>query len=177
MSVSGLAPLRGPGDDGNFVWTSALVANAYEFGVGFLDDAAPIATTFSGKVDFMDDVFGPGAPLKIKSTDDVTLLLSAFSIPAGTTLTFTCQVTADLLQTTATTGTYTGAAAGAVYGSAIYGTAIYGGAITNQFAPIKVANQITAQGHVLGFTWSETSGYGWSVLGYIAYVNDQGVAV
>ena len=177
MSVSGLAPLRGPGDDGNFVWTSALVPYAYEFGVGFLDDAVPITTSFAGKADFFDDLFGPAAPIQLKSTDDVWLLLSAIALPVGETLTFTCSVVTDFGASGSTSGAYLPPSYGAVWGSAVYGVAIWSGTLNQQFVALKIPNQITAQGHSLQFAWSESSGNPWTVLGYIAYVNAQKVAV
>lgn len=85
MFVGGAAPLRGPGDDGNFVWVDASFDRVSKFGYGFSDALPgatgygnPITASFSGKSDFLEDVFPGDGPLRPKTASKVWLVLGLF---------------------------------------------------------------------------------------------------
>jgi hypothetical protein len=183
MTLAGAVPLRGPNDDGNFAWCNATSDSIAKFGVGSSDLGSAISVSFSGKADFMDDVFGPDSPLAIKSADSVFVLLSATALRPMESLTFTCTTTLDIASTTASNAApvqgpqNTAAIYGTSGSAAIYGTAIYTASVATQYIALRVLQQLTTQGHVLQFGFSESSVYPWTILGYVVYVNHQMVAL
>lgn len=180
MNVAGCSPLRGPGDDGNFIWTDALIDNVGFFGLGYSDFGRAISTTLAGRFDFFIEEFGPEAPLCEKIFTSVWLLVSLPTFNSGELLTFNVTVTADALLGTTTDGVLNTADAqqsGSLYGSAIYGTSLYSGAVSSsQFQRLKVWSQQQAAGVALQVAINEVSIYPWTLLGYIPYVSAQKVS-
>ncbi len=182
MFVGGAVSLRGPLDDGNFVWGDATRDRVGKFGVGFSDFGSPISVYLAGKADFMDDVFGPSAPLSLKTVDDVSLLISVPQVSQGVSLTFLATIITDFLSSTTSAGSpvlITGGTGGAVYGTAVYGSAVYSSAtgVAQQYVRLKIPAQISAQGRNLQFGIQEASVYPWTILGYIPYVDQQQVSM
>ena len=85
MQVGGAAPLRGPVDDGNFIWGDISYDRVSKFGLGFSDPipgevgyAQPIQATFFGKSDFLDSAFPEDGFLRPKQVNRIWLVLSLF---------------------------------------------------------------------------------------------------
>ena len=87
MQVAGAAPLRGPTDDGNFVWVDSSIDRVSKFGFGYADPTPgatdsgysnPITTSFVGKSDFMEEQLGESSFLRPKNIERVWLVLSLF---------------------------------------------------------------------------------------------------
>ena len=181
MFVGSAVSLRGPADDGNFVWGDATQDRIGKFGIGFTDFGKPISTQFTGKADFLDDVFGPDSPMALKTVGVVNLLVSAPQVIAGESLSFLCSITTDLLYSTSTeflptiVNTATG---GSVYGTAVYGTAVYSGSsgVVAQFVSVRVSAQESAQGRNIQVSFQESSIYPYTILGYVLYITKQKVS-
>jgi hypothetical protein len=179
MNVGGAVPLRGPADDGNFAWGDATQDRIGKFGIGFSDFGNPITTTFAGKSDFFTEEFGPEAPLVQKATDDVWFLVSAPLAPISESLTFTCNLTTNLLTTSATESSpILPPAGGGLWGTKLWGVLVWSGSANSlEFVALKIPAQETAQGNVLQFSFTESSTLPWTCLGYIAYVSAQRVSI
>ena len=170
-----MVPLRGPLDDGNFVWIDPTTSNINKFGIGSSDFGNAIQTTFYGKADFMIETFGPESPLCIKDLERVTLLLSTIAVVTTEELIFTCFVVTDVLSSS--TGTVTAAIGpqyASLYGTAppagIYGIARYIATGETGYNSLTITPQVFAAGRVMQVGFSESSIYPWTILGYIDYV-------
>jgi hypothetical protein len=175
MSPTCIVPMRGPADDGNFVWCNYTGGNnIFRFGVGSSDNGADISVSFFGKADFMVDPFGPDAPVCNKAVTAAYLLVSTPSTGGNETLTFTAYATMDFGFSSETTGAAISIMGGAIYGTsagaAIYGQSVYTSGSNPNFALLKFQNQVASQGHVCQFGFSESSSYAWTILGYDLYV-------
>lgn len=85
MQVAGAAALRGPNDDGNFVWVDSSLDRVSKFGFGFNDPIPgsagytnPITAQFVGKSDFLEDLYPHDGLLRPKRVQKVWLVLSLF---------------------------------------------------------------------------------------------------
>lgn len=174
MLVNGAVALRGPNDDGTMVWCDGTRDRIGHFGFTSADFGAPITTMLAGKSDFMDDPFGPSAPIAIKQVDNVRLLLSVPNLVLAETLNFTVATTFDqinsLTQIVSTFPTQSGP--GSIVGSAVVGTAIVGFDTTAAtYQVIKGYTQSPGQGRVVQVGFSESSIFPWGCLGYVLTAN------
>jgi hypothetical protein len=171
MSVAGAKPLRGPADDGNFIWADGSQDRIGKFGLGFSDFGNAIATQFAGKADLMDDVFPNDGGIRVKNVDDMQLLVS---IPqqAGVaqSYVFSATVITDLLmQYTSQGAPINIAPAGAgVWGVGLWGTMVWSSASgSSNYASLKTDAKGSAQGHVIQIGVSEQSIYPWRIIGFV----------
>jgi hypothetical protein len=178
MAVNGVAPLRGPGDTGTFIWGSGAIDLTGQFGISFADFGAPITVTFSGKSDFFTEELGTGSPDSVKNVDNVALLLSLSDIVPGEVLSFILSLTADLYSSLQSfieseandyePGTQ------AVVGTAIVGSSVIGSPnAAQQFQIVRGFAQANVRGRVIQTSFQESSYYPWTVLGYIARLSSQ----
>lgn len=182
MQVAGLAPLRGPLDQGNFAWASAtidqigLFAGAVNGFTASADFGAPITATVQGKADYFADTWGEEAVVDEKVVDSVQMLFSLPVISSSQSYTFNGTMTYD--QSNSTTGNASTfalpAPGGATIGTFIIGTSAIGatyGAPTYQVLNIYV--QQPALGTILQWGWNESSVFPWTSLGYTFIANRQ----
>lgn len=180
MNVGGMVTLRGPQDDGCIVWTNAGQDQTGKFGLGFSDYGNPITLTFSGKADLMEDVFGPNAPLMEKVLDNVTLLATFPQVQIAQSVTFSANISTDLLTSYTQTAAPNLVAApstgqwGQNWGAMIWTPAA--GTTQYQTAKLYAQSTATSTGRVVQIAFQESSGYPVNVLGYIVYLNSQEVA-
>ncbi|MFZ1075386.1 MAG: hypothetical protein WAN50_03375 [Minisyncoccia bacterium] len=182
MNVGGIAPLRGPQDTGNFAWADAVVdrvgvfnalANSY---VASSDFGSAITTSVSGKADFFADVWSDEGMVDQKSIDSAQLLMSFPIVAANQSYTFNATVFYDQLTSTLS---LVNSYALPTPGVALVGTAVVGTAVVS-IASVAAAYQILplyqpspATGTILQFTWTESSVWPWTALGYTLLVNRQ----
>lgn len=179
MNVVGAASLRGPADDGLFVWCNGASDQVGHFGTGYNDFGAAIQTTFGGKVDYMAESFDPGAPLKVKTIDSVWVEVAIPQPAFSTSLTFNMTATTDIANSAQAAGSTVQipGGGGAVVGTAVVGTDVVAALSTSQFyQAVKVAAPYPIFGKVIGIQFNESSTFGWQCLGYDAYVDAQGVS-
>ena len=179
MQVSGVVALRGPFDDGLFLWTDGSTDRVGKFGVGTADFAGAITTSLVGKADLLTEVIGEGgmARARKKTINDVRLFLSLPQISTDEELTFTTMVTYDQLSSLPTIINTLPVAVGG--GGAIVGVAQVGNmanatlgvaGATAQYQVVRANLQNPATGKVLQIGFSESSIYPWTTLGYAAEV-------
>lgn len=178
MNVNGVAPLRGPGDVGNFAWGSGSGDKTGVFGLLNGDFGGPIGTIISGKSDFFEQELGDSSPDSMKTCDNVALAISLVNPQVGEELSFLFAITANYATTYDSTATTipspVNQGSGNVVGSAIVGTAMIGGGTGNQaFQIIRGYAQNNARGNVLQVSFQESSIYPWNTLGYIINVSSQ----
>lgn len=182
MNVSGVAPLRGAADLGNFAWSDALVDrvglyNATINGVPVYADFGNLYTvTIEGKADFMADVWADEGPIDVKQVDSVHLLMSFPLIMQGQQYTFTTMITFDQFNSfnaSALTQPLPNPS-GFVVGIAVIGTATIGtGVFTPAFQDVYVPQQQPAEGTIVQVEFQETSSLPWTCLGYLVLANRQ----
>ncbi len=180
MKVAGMVALRGPQDDGTAIWVDAAQDRVGKFGLGFADFSNPITLQFFGKADFMDDVFGPEAPLMPKAIDNIQLLVALPQTAANEALTFSATVITDLLAsyTQAAPPLNVNAPASGQWGQN-WGAMVWsqtGGTTQYQTAKIYARFLPQSQGRVVQIGIVESSVYPVNVLGYLLYLNAQEVA-
>lgn len=177
MNVNGVAPLRGPGDVGNFIWGSGSTDQTGIFGSLKGDFGSGINTIFSGKSDFFEAELTDSSPNSVKTCDNVALALSLVNPQQGEELTFTFSISANYfssLQSVASSYPVPSAGVGGIVGSAVVGTAVVGGSLLNQaFQIVPGYAQNNARGNVLQVALQESSIYPWTTLGYIINVSSQ----
>jgi hypothetical protein len=182
MNLNGIAPLRGPGDLGNFAWADALVDrvgvfNASVNGVPVYADFGSVYTwTVAGKADFMADIWQDEGPTDVKQVDSVHLLMSFPIIMNGQSYTFTTAVTYDQINTlsaTASSNTIPNVG-GSLVGSAVVGTAVIS-LVTNTpaYQAIYVPQQDPSEGTIVQVEFFETSSNPATCLGYLVLANRQ----
>jgi hypothetical protein len=178
MPVNGVAPLRGPGDTGTFVWGSGAADLTGQFGISYADFGNGITVRFSGKSDFFPEELGTGSPDSIKNVDNVALLLSLFDLVPNEILTFAMALTADLYSSLQSfidsEATNYQPSQQAVVGTAVVGTAVVGqGNAAQQFQIVRGFTQAGVRGHVIQVSFQETSYYPWTILGYVVRLSSQ----
>jgi hypothetical protein len=179
MVVGGAVALRGPSDSGDFAWADAVVDNVGQFGVGYSDYGADITTSFAGKADSFDDIFGQDAIICAKHLHQAQLVISLPQSQPGEILRFMGMFTFDYLSRQQSFGQtlQVMASSGAIVGSSTVGTAIVGDAAGQVKAqPVRLDAQNGGDGHFIQATFTETSSFPWTTLGYVLRVNkrDQG---
>lgn len=182
MNVAGVAPLRGPFDTGNFAWANALTdlvgvfAGATSGIITSSDFGAAITATVTGKADFFADIWGDEAPADIKVVDDVQLFLSLPIITTGQVYTFNGSIFYDQLNSFLSSGSPLPLAfpAQAMVGSAIVGSSVVG-LLTAQpvFQDVPLFQPANSFGAIVQFSFSESSIYPWTCLGYSLFINRQ----
>ena len=168
MSVNGACELRGPADAGAMVWCSGAADLVGQFGTHLYSDfAANIQTTFGGKVDYMAEFFDPGAPMRNKVVDNVTIELSIPQPSTNSTLTFQMALTQDIATSLIASGVTQ-----SIPGSAIVGTSTVGSSSLSSFyQAVKIPSPYPSTGRVVGVSFTETSTLGWSCLGYDVFAD------
>jgi hypothetical protein len=182
MNLNGIAPLRGPGDLGNFAWADALNDSVYIFnatvnGVPVYADLGNAYTvTVEGKADLFSDVWPDESPVDQKQIDSVHLLMSFPVHMSGQTYTFFTNVTydnANIQSSYASTNplpTYSGS----IVGAAIVGTStVSGSSSTPAYQYVYVPQPQPSEGLIAQVEFSETSAYPWTALGYLVLANRQ----
>lgn len=181
-NVGGVAPLRGPLDQGNFAWggaTNDVIAmfNGPANGEPVYSDlGVPITASLAFKADFFNDVWTDDeAPLDAKVVDSVYLLMALPLLTSSQSYTFDGTILYDALNPLFSFGTTTVAQAlGATVGTAIVGTAIVGQAQgTPPYQVIPMTQPQPSFGYIAQFSFTETSVNPWTSLGFILYVNRQ----
>jgi hypothetical protein len=178
MNVSGVAPLRGPADVGNFVWGSGAIDKTGIFGSLTGDFSGAIGTIISGKSDFFKEELGDSSPDSVKTCDNVALAISLVNPQVNEVLSFLFSITADYASAFDSTATTVPSpvdqGSGNIVGSAVVGTAVIGGGTGQQaFQIIRGFAQNNARGNVLQVSFQESSVYPWNSLGYIINVSSQ----
>jgi len=179
MPVNGVVPLRGPKDDGLFLWFDGSGDRVGKFGIGSADFLQPITTSLIGKADLLTDLLGEGsmARARKKTINDVRLFLSVPQVATGELLTFTTTVTYDQLSSLPTLVNTLPVVVGA--GNAVVGVAQVGNpanatlglsGAASQYQVVRANLQNPATGKVLQIGFSESSIYSWTTLGYAAEV-------
>lgn len=180
MSVAGAVQLKGPTDDGNFIWTDATQDRVGKFGIGFSDFGANILTTLKLKADTLDQQYGPKGPVATKTLVnwwlDVAVPISA---ALSSSIQFTGTITTDYQQTLSTPAAPITIAspATAFYGSAHYGIDHYTastGSVT-EYTTTRLTGLQAAQGKALQFGLYETSTLPWTLVGITGEFNDRDV--
>lgn len=189
MQVGGAAPLRGPGDDGNFVWVDSSFDRVSKFGLGFADPvpaatgyANPITATFVGKAEFLEELFPTDGFIRPKRVNRIWLVLSLFGHLSSGQFTGSLTFTGTWLgggssgiQSSGNTQTLPVAIGGATTWGANWGTLVWSGssAAAEPYALIEMdtAAATIANNFQIGF--SESSQNGWVVIGYMVEVVPQ----
>ena len=197
MYCGGAATLRGPHDDGNVAIAAANFNFVGKFGLGFSDVAAqygpqapqsvPITVTMRGKADFFEDAFGNDAMMCLKNVDKIRLLVSIYQTSTPIPFTFTGNVITDVfnafpITSTVTTlpqlpgprwGTPAEGGTGDIWGGpAVWTAAPLGSGL---FFDIPMLSPSTAIGKIVQMEFSESSQYGWLILGYALQIGKQQV--
>jgi hypothetical protein len=178
MNVSGVAPLRGPVDVGNFVWGSGSADKTGIFGSLNGDFGGAIGAIISGKSDFFKEELGDSSPDSVKTCNNVALAISLVNPQVNEVLNFLFSITADYATTYDSTATTipspVNQGSGNIVGSAAVGTAVIGGGTGQQaFQIIRGYAQNNARGNVLQVSFQESSVFPWNTLGYIINVSSQ----
>lgn len=183
FTPNGIASLRAPQDDGNLVWCAALSDTVGNFGYGSYDLATtglpalpntPIAVTFAGKADLMNDVWGDVSGIENKQVDSIWLLIAVPSSTIIVSYTFLCTVIVDQ---TPTSSPISGVVSSLATGVTTWGGSTWGGglwtssAFSTSYLIVKFPMQVTAVGHSVQFQFSETSGNPYTIIGYMPYLN------
>lgn len=178
MPVSGVAPLRGPADTGNFAWGSGAADKTGVFGGISGDFGQTITTVFAGKSDFFDKELGDSGPEDVKTVEDVAISVSLLNPQPNEQLTFLVSLTADLyssLESFAQSefGSFQPGAQSTV-GTAVVGTAIVGVSSAAQaFQVVRAYAQNNVRGHVIQTAFQESSVFPWTTLGYSISVSSK----
>ena len=178
-NIAGAVQLKGPTDDGNFVWTDAKQDRIGKFGIGFSDFGSNIAVTLNLKADTMGEEYGMRGPVAIKALVNMWLDLAIPQIANGSPLAFSGLITTDYqtqLQTPAQTITTLNAGI-AYYGQAHYGVDHYTNSIgqQTQYITARVTGLQAAQGKTLQLGLYESSVYPWTLVGITGEFNDKDV--
>jgi len=175
MLVNGIVPMRGPKDDGLFLWCDGSQDRVGKFGVGSADFGNPILVTLAGKADFFADLLGQNAmaAARYKHVNNVRLYLSIPQATLGEVLTFTTFAVFDQLSSLASdsnTLPVIVSAGGAIVGTAIVGdpaTATIGApSAAAQYQVVRSNLQNPATGRVVQIGFAEASIYPWTMIGY-----------
>ena len=161
--------LKGPTDDGNFVWTDATQDRLGKFGIGFSDFGAPISWSGNLKADILDDQYGPSSPISPKVLVSMWFDLSIPQQTNGATISMIGNVTTDYETTTSQAAQTVSVVVGgaAYYGSAHYGQDHYTSARTQMFqyaTPRRTGLQADS-GRTIQLGWSESSANPVTILG------------
>lgn len=178
MNVGGVVALRGPWDSGNVAWGTSVGDFVGEFGVGHADNGNPITSTFFGKADLFDDVFGPEATISEKQAQDAYLLVELSDVAAVDTVDFWGSVQVDLVANLqrALAQPIATHLPGDVWGSpSMWGQMVFGASSGAEFFCVKIPLQNNARGRLFQIGITETSIAPWVIIGYAAYVNVQKV--
>ena len=182
FNVGGVAPLRGPQDQGNFAWCDAThdrvaLFNAAANGAPwYFDFANPITVSVTGKADFFADIWADSAPVCLKALDSVDLLMSFPIIQSGQEYVFNGTVAYDQLNAFGSVGIPTPFP---LVGEAIVGQAIVGSAVigilsgTPAYEYLPMYQPEPPHGYIVQYAFNETSGNPWTCLGYVLYINKQ----
>lgn len=178
-NLAGAVQLKGPTDDGNFVWTDATQDRIGKFGIGFSDFGANIPVTLNLKADTLGEEYGPKGPVAIKALVNMWLDLAIPQFSNGAALAFSGLVTTDYqtqLQTPAQTVTTVNNGI-AYYGQAHYGQDHYTNSIgsNTQYITARVTGLQAAQGRTLQLGLYESSVYPWTLIGITGEFNDKDV--
>jgi len=186
MYVGGAAPLRGPGDDGNFVWVDASLDRVSKFGYGFSDAVPgttgygnPITSLFTGKSDFFEDIWAADGALRPKTVSKVWLVLSLFGHLASGI--YNGSLTFQALwygggslggRTSGTSGQITASVGTATTWGTDWGQLQWSGqGNANQpYAFLALDTQAPAVANNAQIGFSESSTNGWVVIGYYVEV-------
>ena len=171
-----MASLRGPLDDGNVVWGSALVNRVGKFGVGYSDFNDPIETLMALKADLFDDVFGPEACLSKKQMQDAYAIVDCVN-SGDVQVDFYGQVIVNMGLTLGRVlaQPIEGQMEAGVWGLGEWGQMLWGSQAGSDLVVVKIPLQNGAIGHTLQIAIKEKSDIPWVMLGACAYVNMQKV--
>jgi hypothetical protein len=168
-SPAACVQLKGPSDDGNFVWTDATQDRIGKFGIGFSDFGSAISWSGNLKADILDDQYGPSAPVSPKALVSMWFDLSIPQQTNGATISMIGNVTTDYETTTTQAAQTVSVVVGgtAYYGSAHYGQDHYTSARTQtfQYATPKRTGLQADQGRTVQLGWTESSTNPVTILG------------
>lgn len=171
--------LKGPLDDGNFVWTDATQDRIGKFGLGFSDFGSPITWSGNLKADILLEEYGPRAPADVKTLDNMWFDLAVTEqVTPGITITIQGNVTTDYQNTTNSNATAVDASLTGVafYGSAHYGIDHYtSGSNGTFYYNARRTGLQSDQGRSIQLGWTETSVYPFSILGITGEFNNRNV--
>lgn len=182
MNVNGVAPLRGPADTGNFAWVDATRDRVGVFagvmnGVTVSSDfGAPIMVSVFAKADMFSDVWGSEAPVDIKAVDAVQMLLSFPIITSNQTYIFNGTIYYDQLNALNSVGltTQLNFPNQSTVGTAVVGTAVVGLLTgTPAYEAIPLFQPANSSGLIVQYSFSESSIFPWTSLGFLLLVNRQ----
>lgn len=179
-NLAGAVQLKGPTDDGNFIWTDAVQDRVGKFGIGFSDFGNPILVTLNLKADTLSDEYGQKGPIATKALVNMWLDVAAPITTAGsTTIQFTGTVTTDYQETLsspAATITLVSPAS-SFWGSAHWGQNLWTNSAGNvtQYTTARVTGLQSAQGRALQLGLYETSILPWTLIGITGEFNDRDV--
>jgi hypothetical protein len=186
-NVGNIAALSGPGDDGNWVWTSASNDQIAKFGIGYTDcgpgvTAGAISVTLAGRADLMADVFGPKANVAQKEIRNIWLTEALVPQSTKTSVQFNVSVISDLLinvrsqpppNSVAVGGGQWGQNWGAVAGG---GTMVWSGSMGTQLQTSRAQGLQTWVGRSLQVQINEASSLPWTLLGYTCEVSPREIS-
>lgn len=186
LYLGGAVTLRGPQDDGNVAVCSSTFDFVGKFGLGFSDICSSgnqpastgIAVRWRGKADFFEDVLGADAPAATKNVDQIHLFVSIFQTAQSVDMSFFGNVINDIANTfpievppfplpqqagprwgtPAEGGSGVYWKGGALWTSAPLGTGLY--------YDLAFLSPQSAWGKIIQLEFSESSPYGFTVLGY-----------
>ena len=178
-TVGAAIELRGPKDDGNFVWTDATQDRIGKFGIGFSDFGSPISTTIFLKADTLYEEYGPQSPAAQKYLNNVWLDLSIpLQVNTAESLQFLVPVTTDYINEVVATPPpiNVSLASQGLWDTGKWGTMYWASGARQYIYTTSRANGLQVnQGRIVQMGVIESSIYPWTLLGITAEFDSKGV--
>jgi hypothetical protein len=179
-SVAGAVQLKGPNDDGNFVWTNSQSDQVGKFGIGFSDFGANIPFAIKLKADAMDREYGEKGFVSTKALVNMWIDTAIPVAAAGSaTIAFIGTVTTDYQQTLSSPAAVIALnnPATAYWGSAHWGQNYWTGSTGNitEYTTARVTGLQAAQGLTLQMGLYESSTQPFKIIGITGEFDDRNV--